>query len=89
MRMSVDVQRIPTGFRRKAQGCAARATLGNRIKNAINPNGVAAWFRAHRTQPRWGCGLFIIVTQGSRVAATLDFGTESRWDSQSEREVMP
>jgi len=33
---------IPTGFRPKAQGCEAQATLGYRPTNIINPNGVAA-----------------------------------------------
>jgi len=33
---------IPTGFCPKAQGCAARATLGHRPKNIINRNAVAA-----------------------------------------------
>jgi hypothetical protein len=34
--------RIPTGFRPKAQGCEARATLGNRPANVTNRNAVAA-----------------------------------------------
>lgn len=35
------------------------------------------------TQPRWGWGMGIgdIPPQGSGVAATLGYGTESRWDS--------
>jgi hypothetical protein len=35
------------------------------------------------TQPRWGYGLGVgdIPPQGSVVAATLGYGTESRWDS--------
>src|SRR5713101_2712864 len=33
--------RIPTGIRPKAQDCEARATLGQRPSNMINPNGVA------------------------------------------------
>ena len=28
------------------------------------------------------------ITQGSRVAATLGFGTESRWDSQTENRTI-
>jgi len=34
--------RIPTGFRPKAQGCAARATLGHRPTNISNRNAVVA-----------------------------------------------
>ena len=34
--------RIPTGFRPKAQGCEARATLGHRSLNPINRNAVVA-----------------------------------------------
>jgi len=34
--------RIPTGFRLKAQGCAAGATLGHLPANIINRNAVAA-----------------------------------------------
>ena len=34
--------RIPTGFLPKAQGCEARATLGQHRPKVINPNGVVA-----------------------------------------------
>src|SRR5207253_878327 len=49
-RVAVEVQisfwksvfpRIPTGFRNRAQGCEARATLGNGSERR-NPNGVLA-----------------------------------------------
>jgi len=33
-----------------------------------------------------GCGIWR-VTQGSGVAATLGYGTESRWDSMSTRPI--
>src|SRR3954466_16137238 len=33
---------IPTGLRPPAQGCEARATLGIRSQQPLNPNGVAA-----------------------------------------------
>jgi hypothetical protein len=33
--------RIPTGFRNKAQGCEARATLGYQTTEPLNPKGVA------------------------------------------------
>jgi hypothetical protein len=36
---SPRVPRIPTGFRRKAQGCEERATQGKRPKNVSNRNG--------------------------------------------------
>jgi len=35
-------------------------------------------------QPRWGCSAFPSSTQGSRLAATLGFATESLWDSCAE-----
>jgi hypothetical protein len=34
--------RIPRGFRRKAQGCETRATLGCRANKIVNPDGVVA-----------------------------------------------
>jgi hypothetical protein len=40
--------RIPTGFRPKAQGCAARATLGQRPTHISNRNAVAAKLRPER-----------------------------------------
>ena len=41
-RFKLDSPGIPTGFRPKAQGCAARATLGDRPTNIPNRNAVAA-----------------------------------------------
>ena len=38
----LTVLRIPTGFRPKARGCEARATLGHRPTNLPNRNAVAA-----------------------------------------------
>ena len=78
-------RRIPTGFRPKAQGCEARATLGNRHHGISNPNGVVAGFascqsRQRTPQPRWGCVPFRIVTQGSSFLATLGFVSQSLWD---------
>jgi len=34
-----SLHRIPKGFRNKAQGCEARATLGYPGENRVNPNG--------------------------------------------------
>jgi len=50
-----DPRRIPTGFRPPAQGCAARAPLGQGAQNGFNPNGVAPSPPAPAPQPRWGC----------------------------------
>ena len=49
-------------------------------ENAANPNGVAA--SPGTTQPRWG---FARCDGSPRVAATLGWMSESRWDSQSDR----
>jgi hypothetical protein len=52
----------------------------NVVQNFSNPNGVAASRRPIVTQPRWGCGDFSRLTQGSRCAPTLGWRTQSRWD---------
>jgi hypothetical protein len=46
---------IPTGLQQSAQGCSARATLGNDPENIHNPERVAAPRAARLMQPRWGC----------------------------------
>ena len=76
--------RIPTGFRPKAQGCDAGATLGIRPQTISNRNAVAAIPFA--TIARGIChnpvGVgrdLISFTQGS--FATLGCMPESRWDS--------
>jgi hypothetical protein len=43
--MSRQKNRIPTGFRRKAQGCDAGAPLGTHVRGIINRNAVAAALR--------------------------------------------
>ena len=67
--------RIPTGFRPKAKGCEARATLGHRPQNISNRNAVAAIsfcpFAWCWPQPRWGCSRFAMLTQGRRWRANL------------------
>src|SRR5437867_6950925 len=54
-------RRIPTGFRPPAQGCAARATLGQGARNRFNPNGVAPCPTEPAPQPRWGCHVGALV----------------------------
>jgi hypothetical protein len=48
--------------------------------NVSNPNGVVALARPTVAQPRWGCGDFSRLTQGSSSLATLGWRTQSRWD---------
>jgi len=77
--------RIPTGFCPKAQGCEARATLGNRPQNIFNRNAVAAIFvssnaRGVRCNPVGVVCDLISFTQGSSCLATLGWGTQSLWD---------
>ena len=50
-------QRIPKGFRLKAQGCAERATLGIEFEVSPTPNGVAA---DRRTKGRNPVGVEIV-----------------------------
>ena len=76
-------RRIPTGFRPPAQGCAARATLGQGARNRFNPNGVAPCPTEPAPQPRWGCHVGALVP---RVGAARQpwagghnpFGIEAR-----------
>ena len=75
--------RIPTGFRPKAQGCEARATLGNHPQNIFNRNAVAAIplspdTHDARHNPVGVVENLIPFTQGS--FATLGWRTQSRWD---------
>ncbi|MFO1487212.1 MAG: hypothetical protein U1F65_01925 [Verrucomicrobiota bacterium] len=78
--------RIPTGFRPKAQGCEARATLGQRPQNISNRNAVAALPVSFTTRGIGhnpvGVGKNLIpFTQGSSCVATLGWRPESLWDS--------
>jgi hypothetical protein len=78
--------RIPTGFRPKAQGCEARATLGRRSASIINRNAVVTvpFSSATRGLCRNPVGVddnLIPCTQGSSCLATLVYVLESRWDS--------
>ena len=77
--------RIPTGFRPQAQGCEARATLGNRCDEFLNPIGVvavsSASFPCRRRRNPIGVGFhFAPFTQGSSSLATLGYTTQSLWD---------
>ena len=47
---------IPTGLRHPAQGCEARATLGQPSNIFSNPNGVVSVFYRKMPQPLQGCG---------------------------------
>jgi len=72
---------IPKGFRPKAQGCEARATLGRKVEKIFNPNGVAAVENPPDATPLGLVQVLGRCPQGRRGAPTLGFGTESRWDS--------
>jgi hypothetical protein len=77
--------RIPTGFRPKAQGCAAGATLGRRYTNIINRNAVVAMPFSSVARDVChnpvgvGSNLFSF-SQGSSFLATLGWRTQSLWD---------
>jgi hypothetical protein len=78
-------RRIPTGFWLKAQGCEARATLGQRSQNIYNRNAVAAIpvssnARGICHNPVGVVHNLIPFTQGSSFVATLGWRTQSRWD---------
>ena len=77
---------IPTGFRPKAQGCDAGATLGIRPHNVFNRDAVAvipsspgALGICHN--PVGVGGNKFLFTQGSSFLATLGCMPESLWDS--------
>ena len=88
--------RTPTAFRPPAQGCEARATLGNRRRKFTTPTGLRPFARI----PQCGCGQNPVgvqgfvgwLTQGSlrrrAAAATLGFGTERRWRSSPPDEIL-
>jgi hypothetical protein len=85
------VQRIPTGFWPKAQGCEARATLGRLSLNPINRNAVVANAALDVDDVEAWVGHnpvgvetpFDMVTQGSSFLATLGWRKESLWDCQN------
>src|SRR4029079_17553018 len=65
----------PTGLRRKAQGCEARATLGHRPQIISNRNAVAASPRNHCARQFATTALRLMIcstlTQGRRWGANL------------------
>ena len=77
---------IPTGFRPKAQGCDAGATLGIRPQNIFNRDAVAAIPSSSGAlgichNPVGVGGNKFLFTQGSSFLATLGCMPESLWDS--------
>jgi len=74
------VGRIPKGFRRKAQGCEERATLGRRFDEVPTPTGL----RVGGLEPGHNPGgvelILATIPQGSSFLATLGWRTQSRWD---------
>ena len=69
------------GFRLKAQGCEARATLGKGTGEFGNPNGVVAPVRDEHGHNPVGVGEVCgRGTQGSSCLATLGWRTQSLWD---------
>src|SRR6266567_3400301 len=78
------LERIPKGFRNKAQGCEERATLGKGGGQCFTtPTGLWPRYAAIAV----GRNPFRVVvdqharSQGSSFLATLGFGAESLWDS--------
>src|ERR1017187_2030883 len=65
--------RIPTGFRPKAQGCEARATLGYPGTMVRNPNGVVA----SRARCRNPVGVGVVSNDIPRVARAFRTGTRN------------
>ena len=58
--------RIPKGFRRKAQGCAARATLGQPVRGITTLKGVATRCDARREAGRNPVGVVSAEADGPR-----------------------
>ena len=80
---------ILKGFRPKAQGCEARATLGQHPQNISNRNAVAALPVLSTTRGIGHNPVGVVshlnsFTQGSsspfRLGSTLGWRTQSRWD---------
>jgi len=79
--------RIQTGFRPKAQGCEARATLRRRSLHPINRNAVVANMTRDEIghNPVGVATHFDTDTQGSSCLATLGWRTQSLWDCRNAR----
>ena len=85
----------PTAFRHTAQGCEARATLGNRREKFTTPTGLRPFgmMQYARGQNPVGVHGFVgRLTQGSlrrrAAAATLGCGPERRWRSRPPGEIL-
>ena len=86
----------PTAFCHPAQGCEARATLGNRDGKFTTPTGLRPLVLLMQFQggqnPVGVHGFVGRVTQGSlrrgAAAATLGCGTERRWRSSAPIESL-
>ena len=80
----------PKGIAASSPRLACNAYLGCALGNRINANGVVAEVR--RGRERMGLNRVAVgdvsrtMTQGSSCLATLGSGTESRWDSRTERD---
>jgi hypothetical protein len=83
--------RIPKGFRLKAQGCEARATLGKRCGGCQPQRGCACLRPAFRPQPRLGCRFppdrfpGLLVPRNPGLEDTIPLGLEIRVRSRAER----
>jgi len=73
---------IPKGLRPPAQGCEERATLGKRKDDHQPQRGCDPNAQPGRN-PVGVDAMFPAISQGSSFLATLGFGAESLWDSQS------
>ena len=72
------IRRIPKGFRNKAQGCEARATLGQPGQRSTTPTGLRHATPCHNPV---GVGYGIAhISQGSSCLATLGGRSQSLWD---------
>jgi hypothetical protein len=73
---------IPKGLRRKAQGCEARATLGNKREKEQPQRGCDRRGTFTKAETPLGFCSFDSLPQGSSCLATLGFVAESLWDSR-------
>src|SRR5258707_5378010 len=85
-RCTLHAASIPKGLCPPAQGCELASYPGKKPWSRLNPNGVVSppdrWRVAEcEPQPRWGCCVPTILSQGSSSLATLGFEAESLWDS--------
>jgi hypothetical protein len=72
-------RRIPKGFRNKAQGCEARATLGHRVGTGLNPNRVVPWPSSEEHNPLGGGTFSDDVSKVARVSQPWAGGPNPFW----------